>query len=80
MLPRLSEGWPHSAARKASLKSSQRIIVPILKAARIGSKTNEVPGTRAPLGTIVPGTTGPSNLVQALYCKTTTRNPGCRQG
>ena len=38
---------------------------PILKAAVTGSSTKEVPGTLAPLGTMVPGTTGPSSLVQA---------------
>ena len=40
-------------------------MLPILNAAVTGSSTYEVPGTRAPLGTMVPGTTGPSNLVQA---------------
>ncbi len=33
MPPRLSEGWPHSAASQVSLKSSQRIMAPMLKAA-----------------------------------------------
>ncbi|CDY74216.1 hypothetical protein BGLT_03299 [Caballeronia glathei] len=33
MPPRLSDGWPHSAASQVSLKSSQRIIAPMLKAA-----------------------------------------------
>ena len=33
MAPRLSEGCPHSAASQVSLKSSQRIMVPMLKAA-----------------------------------------------
>ncbi|MNT48717.1 hypothetical protein D3C72_1855130 [compost metagenome] len=65
MPPRLSEGCPHSAASQVSLKSSQRIIVPILNAAWTGSSWYCVPGTRAPLGTIVPGTMGPSSLVQA---------------
>jgi hypothetical protein len=37
MAPRLSEGWPHSAASQVSLKSSQRIMVPMLKAACTGS-------------------------------------------
>jgi len=31
--PRLSDGWPHSAASHVSLKSSQRTIAPMLKAA-----------------------------------------------
>ncbi len=31
MPPRLSEGWPHSAASQVSLKSSQRIIVPMIE-------------------------------------------------
>ena len=65
MAPRLSDGWPHSAASQVSLKSSQRIIAPMLKAAWIGSSWNWVPGTLAPFGTIVPCTTGPSSLVQA---------------
>ncbi|SPV16504.1 Uncharacterised protein [Burkholderia gladioli] len=63
--PRLSDGWPHSAASQVSLKSSQRIAAPMSKAALTGSSWNEVPGTRAPLGTTVPGTSGPSSLVQA---------------
>src|SRR6185312_6215505 len=54
MPPRLSLGWPHSAASQVSLKSSQRINVPILKAACTGSSWNCVPGTRAPCGTTVP--------------------------
>ncbi len=37
MPPRLSDGWPHSAASQVSLKSSQRIIAPMLKAACTGS-------------------------------------------
>ncbi len=65
MPPRLSEGWPHSAASQVSLKSSQRIIAPMLNAACTGSSWNGVPGTFAPCGTIVPGTIGPSSLVQA---------------
>jgi hypothetical protein len=48
-----------------SLKSSQRIIAPMLNAACTGSSWNEVPGTFAPLGTMVPGTMGPSSFVQA---------------
>ena len=67
MPPRLSDGWPHSAASQVSLKSSQRIIAPMLKAACTGSSWNDVPGTFAPLGTTVPGTIGPSSLVQAGY-------------
>ena len=35
--PRLSEGCPHSAASQVSLKSSQRIMAPILNAACTGS-------------------------------------------
>ncbi|SAL88025.1 hypothetical protein AWB67_07520 [Caballeronia terrestris] len=65
MPPRLSDGWPHSAASHVSLKSSQRIIAPMLNAAWTGSSWNWVPGTLAPLGTIVPGTMGPISLVQA---------------
>jgi hypothetical protein len=65
--PRLSEGWPHSAASHVSLKSSQRIIAPMLKAACTGSSWNDVPGTFAPLGTTVPGTIGPINFVHAGY-------------
>ena len=60
--PRLSEGCPHSAASQVSLKSSQRIMQPMSQAAFTGSITNCVPGTRAPFGTIVPGTTGPKCL------------------
>ena len=47
------------------MKSSQRIIAPMPKAACTGSSWKDVPGTFAPFGTIVPGTTGPSSLVQA---------------
>ncbi len=65
MPPRLSDGWPHSAASQVSLKSSQRIIAPMLNAACTGSSWNGVPGTLAPFGTTVPGTIGPSSLVQA---------------
>ncbi len=65
MPPRLSEGWPHSAASQVSLKSSQRIMAPMLKAACTGSSWNWVPGTLAPFGTTVPGTMGPISLVQA---------------
>ncbi len=59
MEPRLSEGWPHSAASQVSLKSSQRIWVPIANAACTGSSSWLVPGTRAPPGSVAPGTTGP---------------------
>jgi hypothetical protein len=38
--PRLSDGCPHSAASQVSLKSSQRIIAPMLKAACTGSSWN----------------------------------------
>ncbi len=65
MAPRLSDGWPHSAASQVSLKSSQRIIAPRLNAACTGSRSNEVPGTRAPPAIVAPGTTGPSNFVHA---------------
>ena len=37
MPPRLSDGCPHSAASQVSLKSSQRIIAPMLNAACTGS-------------------------------------------
>ena len=37
MPPRLSDGWPHSAASQVSLKSSQRIMAPMLNAACTGS-------------------------------------------
>lgn len=39
-------------------------MVPMLKAARIGSSWKGVPGTLAPFGTVVPSTTGPSKLTQ----------------
>ncbi len=67
MPPRLSDGWPHSAASQVSLKSSQRTIAPMLKAACTGSSSKEVPGTRAPPGMTAPGTTGPSSFLQAGY-------------
>ena len=63
--PRLSDGWPHSAASHVSLKSSQRIVQPISHAALIGSSLSLVPGTRAPYGTIVPSTSGPSSFVHS---------------
>ena len=66
--PRLSDGWPHSAASHVSLKSSQRIIAPMLNAACTGSSSYEVPGTRAPPGIVAPGTTGPISFVHAGYC------------
>ncbi|MNT54498.1 hypothetical protein D3C72_1916670 [compost metagenome] len=47
------------------MKSSQRTIAPMLKAACTGSSTKLVPGTRAPLATLIPGTSGPSSLLQA---------------
>ena len=75
MPPRLSDGWPHSAASQVSLKSSQRIIVPMLNAACTGSSTYGVPGTRAPCGTTVPGTTGPSSFVQAGYSSASKPQP-----
>ncbi len=37
----------------------------MLNAARTGSSSYRVPGTRAPPGMPAPGTTGPSNFVQA---------------
>ena len=63
MPPRLSDGWPHSAASQVSLKSSQRIIAPILNAACTGSSCHAVPGTRAPSSTVAPGTIGPRSFV-----------------
>ena len=39
MPPRLSDGWPHSAASHVSLKSSQRTSAPILNAAITGSSS-----------------------------------------
>jgi hypothetical protein len=75
MPPRLSDGWPHSAASQVSLKSSQRIMAPMLNAAWIGSSWNWVPGTRAPSGTTVPRTTGPSSLVQAGYSSASSPQP-----
>ena len=59
MPPRLSDGCPHSAASHVSLKSSQRMMQPMSQAAFTGSSWNWVPGTRAPFGTVVPGTMGP---------------------
>ncbi len=47
------------------VKSSQRIIAPILNAACTGSNCQSVPGTRAPLASIAPGTTGPRSLVHS---------------
>src|SRR3546814_4950636 len=64
MVPRLSDGWPHSAASQVSLKSSQRTWVPMLNAAWAGSSSNEVPGTRAPPGISPPGTSGPRCFTQ----------------
>ena len=75
MPPRLSDGWPHSAASQVSLKSSQRIMQPMLNAAMTGSSWNGVPGTLAPFGTTVPATTGPSNLVQAGYSSASRPQP-----
>ena len=75
MPPRLSEGWPHSAASQVSLKSSQRIMAPMLNAACTGSSWNGVPGTLAPFGTTVPGTIGPSSLVQAGYSSASNPQP-----
>ena len=75
MPPRLSEGWPHSAASQVSLKSSQRIMAPMSKAAFTGSSWKGVPGTLAPLGTTVPGTIGPSSLVQAGYSSASKPQP-----
>ncbi len=75
MPPRLSDGWPHSAASQVSLKSSQRIMQPMLKAACTGSSWNCVPGTLAPLGTTVPGTMGPISLRQAGYSRASRPHP-----
>ncbi len=65
MPPRLSDGWPHSAASQVSLKSSQRTIAPMAKAPCTGSSSSEVPGTRAPPGITAPGTTGAIRRAQA---------------
>src|SRR3546814_11155314 len=75
MPPRLSDGCPHSAASQVSLKSSQRIIAPRLNAACTGSSWNDVPGTFAPFENGAPGTTGPSNLVQAGYSSASSPQP-----
>jgi hypothetical protein len=48
-----------------SLKSSQRIMAPMLNAACTGSSSKLVPGTRAPPAIVAPGTTGPSMRVHA---------------
>src|SRR5688500_11939015 len=61
----LSYGGPHSAASHVSLKSSQRIMAPMLNAAITGSSSQDVPGTRAPPGNVAPGTTGPSSFVHS---------------
>jgi hypothetical protein len=75
MPPRLSDGCPHSAASQVSLKSSQRIIAPRLNAAWMGSSWKDVPGTFAPLGTTVPGTTGPRSFVHAGYSSASKPQP-----
>ena len=75
MPPRLSDGWPHSAASQVSLKSSQRIIAPRLNAACTGSSWNLVPGTLAPRGTTVSGSIGPSSLVHAGYSSASKPQP-----
>jgi hypothetical protein len=62
---RLSDGWPHSAASHVSLKSSQRIIAPMLNAAWTGSSWYGRAGHLGAVRNDVPGTTGPSSLVQA---------------
>ncbi len=49
------------------MKSSQRIIAPMLNAACTGSSSYDVPGTRAPPGSVAPGTTGPISFVHAGY-------------
>src|SRR5438552_3753330 len=48
---------------------------PMLNAACTGSSWNCVPGTLAPLGTTVPGTIGPSSLVQAGYDSASSPQP-----
>ena len=73
------------SGRRTSLKSNQRIWVPIANAARLrgapevsppcawtpnggthtGSSAKSVPGTLAPLGTMMPGTTGAMRAAQA---------------
>jgi hypothetical protein len=73
--PRLSDGWPHSAASQVSLKSSQRIMAPMLNAACTGSSWNLVPGTLAPCGTTVSGSIGPRSLVQAGYSSASSPQP-----
>src|ERR1700677_869500 len=73
--PRLSEGCPHSAASQVSLKSSHRIMAPMLKAAWTGSSWKRVPGTFAPLGTMVPGTIGPSSFVHCGYSRASRPQP-----
>jgi len=67
MAPRLSEGWPHSAASHVSLKSSQRTSAPMLNAPWTGSSWYFVPGTRTPrpFFSSASGTTGPSSFVHA---------------
>ncbi len=75
MPPRLSDGWPHSAASQVSLKSSHRIIAPMSNAALTGSIWNWVPGTLAPFGTSVPGTIGPNSFVHAGYSSASKPHP-----
>src|SRR5487761_377494 len=65
MEAKLSDGCPHSSPNQVSLKSNQRIRLPILKAARTGSRRKPVPGTGTPVATGAPGTIGPSNLVHS---------------
>ena len=50
-------------------------MVPMLNAAETGSSWNGVPGTFAPCGTTVPGTMGPSSLVQAGYSSASSPQP-----
>ena len=50
-------------------------MAPMLNAACTGSSWNRVPGTLAPFGTTVPGTIGPSSLVQAGYSSASKPQP-----
>src|SRR5918992_2690286 len=60
---------------QVSLKSSQRIKQPRWKAAYTGSKAHPVPGTRAPLGTRVPGTVGWRSFMQSASSRADRAHP-----
>ena len=62
MPPRLSEGWPHSAASQVSLKSSQRIMAPMLKAACTGSSSKAGAGNARAVGNDGAGDDGAEEL------------------